>query len=107
MEISFGKTIALYRKNKNWSQSDLGKAAGISRNFVSMIERDEANVTIGTLSAVCAALGIEMSIVMGGLKSRLTPHAADGSGCDEIYHDFLAQWEDSNFCDLCGRPIRR
>ena len=69
----------LYRKNKHWSQTDLGKAAGISRNYVSMIERDDANVTIGTLEAVCAALGISVSIVLGGSESHLTPHAADSS----------------------------
>lgn len=78
MKISIGKTIMLYRKNKNWSQSDLGEAAGISRNYVSMIERDDANVTIGTLEAVCAVLGISVSIVLGGLESRLTKRAADG-----------------------------
>lgn len=74
----------LYRKNKGWSQTDLGKAAGISRNYVSMIERDNANVTIGTLEAVCAALGISVSIVLGGSESHLTPHALDGfaGNCD-------------------------
>jgi len=69
----------LYRKDKHWSQSDLGKAAGISRNYVSMIEGDDANVTLGTLEAVCAALGISVSIVLCSSESHLTKRPADGA----------------------------
>ena len=32
---------------------------------------------------------------------------ADELACDDIYHDFLLQWEEVNFCDVCGTPIRR
>ena len=32
---------------------------------------------------------------------------SDELACDDIYHDFLLQWEEVNFCDVCGTPIRR
>jgi hypothetical protein len=32
---------------------------------------------------------------------------SDELACDDIYHDFLLQWEEVNFCDVCGAPIRR
>ena len=99
MQISIGKTIMLYRKNKNWSQSDLGEAAGISRNYVSMIECDDANVTIGTLEAVCAVLGISLSIVLGGSESHLTKRALDFAGtCREITHFYV-----DGICAHCGQ----
>lgn len=40
-------------------------------------------------------------------KSRRTKRAADGAACDDIYHDFITQFEEVNFCDVCGKPLRR
>lgn len=33
--------------------------------------------------------------------------APDELACDDIYHDFLLQWEEVKYCDVCGAPIRR
>ena len=33
--------------------------------------------------------------------------APDELACDDIYHDFLLQWEEVKYCDVCGTPIRR
>lgn len=39
--------------------------------------------------------------------SRLTKRVPDKLACDDIYHDFLLQWEEVKYCDVCGTPIRR
>ena len=99
MQISIGKTIMLYRKNKGWSQTDLAKEANVSRNYISMIERDDANVTIGTLKNVCVSLGISISIVLGGRESHLTQRALDFAGtCREITHFYV-----DGVCAHCGQ----
>ena len=38
----FGKNVLVFRKEKKLSQEQLGKLAGVSRNYISMIERGEA-----------------------------------------------------------------
>lgn len=48
-----------------------------------------------------------MAMSIRAAKRGLTKRAADELACDDIYHDFLLQWEEVNFCDVCGTPIRR
>ncbi len=56
---TFGSTIAARRKHLRFSQEKLAHRAGISRNYVSQIERGEAdNPSAKALFAVGEALGI-------------------------------------------------
>jgi transcriptional regulator with XRE-family HTH domain len=55
--VSFGGLVADRRKAIKMSQEELAKEAGISRNYVSVIERNEAhNLTVRTLCKLADAL---------------------------------------------------
>lgn len=57
---TFGAAIAAKRKSLGLSQEKLAQIAGVSRNYVSQVERDEAqNLSAKVLFALGDALGIE------------------------------------------------
>lgn len=60
--MTLGETIRTIRKRSKMSQGALAKKAGVSRNTVSLLERNNLNVTIGTVSAICAALDFSVDI---------------------------------------------
>ncbi|WP_075063461.1 helix-turn-helix domain-containing protein [Ornatilinea apprima] len=57
-----GRQVLARRKEKGWSQEQLGKIANISRNYVSQIERGEANsISIKVINKLAIALGASPS----------------------------------------------
>ena len=57
-----GRQVLAKRKEKGWSQEQLGKKAEISRNYVSQIERGEAeSVSIKIINKLAIALGVSPS----------------------------------------------
>lgn len=61
--VRLGETLRGLREQRNLSQEGLAQAAGISRNFVGMLERGERTATIETLENVCEALQVSPAIV--------------------------------------------
>jgi len=57
--IKFSKRLKQERLKRNMSQERLGFKAGVSRNFISMIERGERNLTITKLHDIAKALELE------------------------------------------------
>jgi transcriptional regulator with XRE-family HTH domain len=54
-----GRQVLTKRKEKGWSQEQLGKIAEISRNYVSQIERGEADsISIKVINKLAIALGV-------------------------------------------------
>lgn len=54
----FGHRVLLRRKVRGLTQGELAKQVGISRNYVSLIERGEArNVSVNVLQGLAIALG--------------------------------------------------
>lgn len=62
VNLTVYERIYMERHRKHMSQSELGAIAGVSRNYISMIERGEADPTIGVLETLMNALGLEMVI---------------------------------------------
>lgn len=60
--LTIGETIMLARKRLGMTQSQLADKAGVSRNMISLVERNRANVTIGTLIDISAGLGCRIEI---------------------------------------------
>lgn len=59
---TFGAAIAAKRKHLGFSQEKLARKAGLSRNYLSQIERDEAqNISVDIFLRLGDALGIEES----------------------------------------------
>ena len=63
MEASFslGGKLRQLRSERNISQRDLARMAGLSPNSISLIERDETSPSVSTLQSLAAALHIRMS----------------------------------------------
>ena len=61
-----GHRVLRYREGLGLSQTALAQLAGISRNYVSLIERGEArNVSMNVLGSLAAALGVSPAVLTG------------------------------------------
>lgn len=57
-----GRQVLAKRKENGWSQEKLGEMADISRNYVSLIERGEADsISIKVINKLATALGVSPS----------------------------------------------
>lgn len=62
--LTLSEMIVINRKRLGMTQAELAEAVGISRNYVSTMERGYMEqVSLKTLSAVLVQLGLEMHIV--------------------------------------------
>jgi transcriptional regulator with XRE-family HTH domain len=58
-----GKAIRQARKQKHWTQADLGEQLGMSRATVSAIENGTVNeIGIRKVMALCSLLGLELQV---------------------------------------------
>ena len=64
-EFLLGETIKQARKERNLTQEELGAMAGVGRQQVSRIEREE-NVTFSLFSRLLKALGLSGSVNVAG-----------------------------------------
>lgn len=61
-----GRQVQVKRREKELSQTELGDLVGISRNYVSMIERGEAeNISMKIVNQLAIALGTSPSELTG------------------------------------------
>jgi len=64
--MELGRQVQIKRREKNLSQTELGDLVGISRNYVSLIERGEAeNISMKIVSQLAVALGASPSELTG------------------------------------------
>jgi len=49
--------LRAYRKSKGISQEELASCCGLHRTYIGSVERQERNVTLGTLEVLADALG--------------------------------------------------
>ena len=56
------------RTERGWSQERLAKAAGVSRTGVTMIENNERNPSLVYCHALAAALGLDLSELIGEVE---------------------------------------
>jgi transcriptional regulator with XRE-family HTH domain len=52
------------------TQEELGFKAGISRNYVSLLERGEKSPTMQILQRVCKALGVKASTIVARIERK-------------------------------------
>jgi len=60
-KFSLGDKLRQLRGERNISQRDLARLAGLSPNSISLIERDETSPSVATLQSLATALNIRMS----------------------------------------------
>lgn len=61
---SIGRNIRRYRLERDLRQEDLAAAAGVSANYMGMVERGEKTPSLETLVAVLNALEISADMVL-------------------------------------------
>ena len=59
-KIEVGKRIKELREERGWAKGTLATRAGISPNYVPMLENGQKSPTIETLSAICFAFDITL-----------------------------------------------
>jgi transcriptional regulator with XRE-family HTH domain len=79
--MQFGGQIRAAREAKGISQVRAAQLAGVSRRYLSELENDKANVSIGVLVKLASALTIK-AIHFGSLQSELV--ATDTRVADKI-----------------------
>ena len=60
----FAHNLRHFRRKRGMTQHDLASAAGVGRTFVSQVERGHFSVTLETIGAFSAALGISPAALM-------------------------------------------
>ena len=63
------RNLRILRKQKGLSQEELAFQAGINRNYVGQIEREEKSPTIDIIEKLCGSLGVSPA----ALLSRIIP----------------------------------
>lgn len=58
LRTRFATNVRHFRRKKGMKQHELASAAGLCRSFVSQVERGRFSVTLETVGALSAALGI-------------------------------------------------
>jgi Predicted transcriptional regulators len=63
IDISLSELISIHRTRLHLNQSELAKVAGVSRNYISLIERGHIeNVSLGVLKRICDKLGLKVEV---------------------------------------------
>jgi transcriptional regulator with XRE-family HTH domain len=64
--VELGRQVFAKRKEKGLSQSELGSIVGISRNYISQIERGVAhNISMKVINQLAVALGVSAGELTG------------------------------------------
>jgi DNA-binding XRE family transcriptional regulator len=63
---SLGERIKTRRQQLGWTQDRLASEAGISKGFLSDLERDERNVSAEYLQRIARALGVTLDFLVEG-----------------------------------------
>lgn len=60
--VAFGGRIRELRRRANMTLNDLALHSGVSVGFISLVERDKATPSLGTLASIAAALGVDVDV---------------------------------------------
>ena len=77
--FSLGDKLRQLRSERNISQRDLARMAGLSPNSVSLIERDETSPSVSTLQSLATALNVRMSYFFEEETPSSVLHIKSGS----------------------------
>ena len=58
--MSFGSNLKKIRTEKNWSQTKLSKASGVSQPLIAMYEKDERTPNVYDAYDIAIALGVSL-----------------------------------------------
>ena len=61
--IRIGLRVAEIRKERGWTQTELGERCGIRQTHIARIENGKYNVQIDTLAAIAKAFGMTIDFI--------------------------------------------
>ncbi len=64
-----GEQIRKARLKADLTQEELARRAGLSRNYVSLLEQDAKSPTIKMLLRICKALGVKASRIIARIEN--------------------------------------
>lgn len=64
------RNLRVLRKQKGFTQEALADIAGINRNYVGQIEREEKSPTIDVIEKLSTSLGVAASALLLGPRGR-------------------------------------
>ena len=67
---ALGKRVRILRLTRELTQDELAAASGMSRSFVSLIEKGAHGVDVVRLLRLAAALDVELPELLGGTDAR-------------------------------------
>lgn len=67
---TFGRSIRSYRKQRGMSQEDLAEKSGLSRNYISDIERGVRNPSLLALIGIAKALRMPLRDLLADIEPR-------------------------------------
>lgn len=73
--MNIGTQVAYLRKHKDWSLAQLSAqtASGLSKGYLSDIERGRTTPSIDSVEQLAAAFGMSVPVFLGGADLDLTP----------------------------------
>lgn len=71
LATSFGAAVRALRQKRGISQEKLAASAGISRTYMSEVERGVTMVSLQTIAKLAQALGVSMSRLLQHVESAL------------------------------------
>jgi transcriptional regulator with XRE-family HTH domain len=69
----FVRAMVEARTKLRWTQRDLAAAVGVSQPVIARLESGDHDPKIGTVAAICAALGLSFTIGDRSLVPRVAP----------------------------------
>lgn len=71
MRMLVGERIRTLRKERGWSQEELGEKADLHHTYVGAVERGEKNASIDTLDKIAVAFNIEILDLFALAQGRM------------------------------------
>ena len=92
IEITIGRNIREARKNKQWSQSNLSAATGISNTTISAYETGKKEPGLVTLANIATALEVSLDQLYYGNENEAFLNRASDKGTKAVNSMFML-WE--------------
>ena len=70
---AIGTNIKQARLLRGFTQQMLAEATGLSTNFIWLIERGDSGASLTTITSICNALNVDVSVIFKGLITANTP----------------------------------
>lgn len=71
VRVLVGERIRKLRKERGWSQEELGEKADLHHTYVGAVERGEKNASIDTLEKIATAFNIEILDLFAFAQGRI------------------------------------